>query len=154
MKYSEEKTIRVSAYTHNLNKSLVQAFVRMTEVYIRTKQSVNIADEKTMNLSFSQRTNFQKLQYFDLVKKIPSKAGYIPTLKGLNFFFGRVQCFDIVATIGKIILPYSHHAWETHSVEPQLKFIWEYLGSKEFQWKQKEEYQHEKDSAQTLLFNF
>lgn len=149
MNYHEMRTIPVHAYPHNLNTSLVIAFCKFAEEFIRTKQPVNVCNAQEFSgLDFNQRNNFQKLQYFGIVTR--SKDGYILTKFGEEFFYGEEKCAQKVATLDNEVLSYSHPAWEGEK-PVQWKYIYEYLNEQDFSWKKRPEYQEEASLQQRIF---
>lgn len=65
MKYSETCSCcdhTVTAYTHILNKSLVEALIQLVDFYNVKKCKCRLQND--LNLTKNQYNNFQKLQYF------------------------------------------------------------------------------------------
>lgn len=148
MKYKKacEKCGHTStAYTHNLNRPMVNAFVAMVDEYLSTKDLVNVY--ALSNLTYNQKCNFQKLRYFGLVDFIGSK-GWYPTDFGLEFYYGNRRVKTPVATMANRVLAPDHPAWQTHAVTRRLVHISDYL---EDFYKGRVEYQAEKSSQNTLF---
>lgn len=145
MKYSEtceccEHTL--TAYTHNLNKPMINALRQLVAFYGKNKRRANL--QKDLDLTKNQYNNFQKLQYFRLVHR--EAAGYVPTQRGVNFVKGKESVANLVATLGKNVIGYHHPAWDSHGAKPKDVSIYHYFPE---MYKQKEEYQGEK--ARTLF---
>ena len=128
----------VTAYTHRLNKPLVKALRELVDFYDDNKQIAKL--QRDLELTKNQYNNFQKLQYFGLVKRIEGK-GWLPTAKGTNFIYGAEPCMVTVGTFGKDILPLGHEAWETHNKVLETKYVQEV---DEFCYKRRAEYKAEK----------
>lgn len=148
MKYSQEKIINVPAYTHSLNKQLVEAFIEFCEVYFSRCRPINLQQD-LIDLDKNQYNNFQKLQYFNLVERIPGR-GWIPTKIGIAFYYGEKPVMNPVATLGGNVLPDNHEAWRTHSSGRRLIFIHEVCST---HYKKRPEYQAEA-SPQSSLFSY
>ena len=74
---------KMVTYTHKLNKGATIAMKRLYDVG-GTSHLDNI------QLTYSQRCNFQKLQYWGLVKPASEKSGaWVLTDRGTNFVEGR-----------------------------------------------------------------
>lgn len=135
---------QTTAYTHNLNKTLVSALDQLVTHYYKQYSPVNL--QQDLDLTKNQYNNFQKLQYFGLVRRTTN--GYYPTSKGISFTAGLTHCQNKVATLGKRILENDHPAWETTNVSPETVMIWDI---DERFYKRREDYQKEK-SNQIKLF--
>jgi len=134
----------MTAYTHNLNKPLVNALIQLTNFYWKMHKPANL--QKNLNLSKNQYNNFQKLQYFRLVKRI--EKGWLPTEDGLDFVDNKIMIQSPVATLGKNILPLYHDAWKTHSGKVRRLYISDIIG---YQYKTRPEYQEEKSNQASLI---
>jgi len=128
----------LTAYTHRLNKPLVKALRELVDFYEDNREMANL--QKDLKLTKNQYNNFQKLQYFDLVRRVET-LGWIPTKKGLNFVHGLEPCMTTVATFGKEILKYDHIAWQTHKGTIESKYIGDI---DETSYKRRTEYKEEK----------
>lgn len=106
-----------TAYTHKLGKNLVQALRQLVDWYEETKSPAHL--QRHLNLTKTQYNNFQKLQYFNLVRNIPE--GWLPTPLGIDFIYNRAMVLNTVATIENNVLSSLHGAWKTHKgKEPKL----------------------------------
>ena len=153
MKYSQSVTKDEAYYTHNLNTLMVEAFIEFYEKWKKTRTFVIVMNEKELpGLTLPQRTNFQKLKHFGLIKSVKGHNGYVPTCYGIEFYSGRKSCKNIVATFQNIPVPYDHECWETHSTFPEEKFIHEYLSMCAYSWKQRKEYQEERNTNLQLFY--
>lgn len=139
----------ITAYTHNLNKPLVGALRQLVDFYQGSQidhrvvgLACNLAND--LKLTHNQLANFQKLQYFGLVRD--TKGGWYPTQLGIDFINGVERVYSPVATFKSEVLPFSHPAWETHP-KPHV------VGVKdidETSYKQREEYANEKSCQRAL----
>ena len=127
----------ITAYTHNLNKPLIQALRQLVDFYDTNRRECNLQGD--LRLTKNQYNNFQKLQYFKLVQR--TEHGYYPTQKGSDFIYGKVPCFNSVATYGKDVLEYNHEAWVTHKSQPYKVMV---SDIDQFAYKKREEYKEEK----------
>lgn len=128
---------KISAYTHSLNKPLVQSLKAVVEHYERTGKACNL--QQHLNLTKNQYNNFQKLQYFDFV--VNTQSGWFPKQRGKDFIYGKIVVKVPVATFGKQILGENHEAWETHKKDRRVVSITDIDSTC---WKQKVSYQEEK----------
>lgn len=135
------------AYTTSLNQPMVIAFNQLVEYYLANRQPCNI--NKDLDLDHNQIANFQKLKYFGIVQNIDSKAQWIPTQKGLNFYYGNEPVIMPQAHLNNEALPDHHPAWQTHNGERKKVFITEIVDT--WPYKQKEEYRAEKGSSVPTL---
>lgn len=134
-----------AAYTHNLNAPLANAFISMVEYYEANKKPCNINSD--LGLDHEQIANFNKLRHFGIVDRIES--GWIPTKKGLSFYYGEEEILTPCASLENKTLPDDHEAWSTHLKERIYISLQDV--SKEFCYKQRPEYQEEK---RRTLFDF
>jgi len=142
---------QITAYTHNLNKPLVNALRQLVDFYQGTQIDHRITGNfcnlaRNLKLTHNQLANFQKLRYFDLV--FNNKDGWVPTQLGIDFIHGLERVYSPVATFKNEKLPFSHEAWKTHKGAPIL------VGVKdidETSYKPREEYQQEKSNQANLF---
>jgi len=135
---------QLTAYTHNLNKALVNALAQLVFFYHKERSPANL--QQDLDLTKNQYNNFQKLQYFGLVRR--TKDGYYPTSKAISFIAGTTPCYNKVATLGKTVFENDHPAWKTTNVDPELVMVWDI---DERFYKRRGDYQEEK-SNQIKLF--
>jgi len=136
----------VTAYTHHLNKNLLSALRQLVDFYEEHRKPANL--QKDLSLTKNQYNNFQKLQYFNLVKKISGSSSWFPTVVGINFIYGRDSVFNPVATFGDRVLPNDHEAWKTHTGAVKITNIRDIDVDS---YKQKEEYRDEKRNDRNLF---
>ena len=131
---------KVTAYSHRLNKPLVNALRQLVDFYENKHKGANL--QKDLNLTKNTYNNFQKLQYFGLVKRIDGTgSGWFPTESGIDFIYGRKSCYDTVMTLGKKILSPFDPLWSEKKTIPQLIMVME---MDIFAYKKREDYQAEK----------
>ncbi len=140
------RSVKVAAYTHNINRPMMIGFIRLVKCYLKTKKPVNM--NKDLGLDHNQKCNVPKLQYYDLIKNIEG-LGWVPTKLGIDFCQNKTKVLSPAATIENDVLPDSHPAWETHTKKRKMVGVYDILG---FDYKKRPEYQAEK-SAQDALFN-
>lgn len=148
MKYTEECGHCghvVTAFTHNLNKPLINLFIRFVEEYLRNPRPINVNQE--IQATHTQLCNWQKLRYFDLIKEVDGQGLWVPTSIGIDFYYGEITMLTPVATINAEVIPDDHEAWETHTRDRQWKTIREI---EETHYKKRPEYQAEKSPQQTF----
>lgn len=133
------------AYTHSINRPMVSALSQLVSFYLEHKKKANL--QKDLQLTKNQYNNFQKLQYFHLVKR--TLGGWLPTELGTAFIDGHTSVKVPVATLGKEILSDNHEAWETHSQRRQIKTVRDYM---DIGYKQREDYQAEKSPQARINF--
>lgn len=134
------------AYVYRLNKGKIAALAKLVEVYNQERRPLQM---KEIGLTNPQYTNFAHLQYWELAKLIPAPHhGWIPTPEGVMFLKGEIPIYDIVAVMGKEIMPHTHSAWETHTRLPKLVRVYDI---DETRYQQKKEFQDQK-SNQRILF--
>lgn len=127
---------QITAFTHNLNKGIVKALRVLVDFYESRKNGAGLGE---LSLTTQQYNNFQKLQYFDLIRKIDGL--WYPTSKGSEFIMGKIAVPTTSATMGKEILGYEHPAWQTHTKELEFLFVWQI---DEISYKKRPEYGAEK----------
>lgn len=150
MKYARECDCcwqKITAYTHNLNAQLIGAFEKLVEFRSKKRVPASLSD---LDLTINQYSNFQKLQYFKIVFR--NELWRQPSEKGLLFFQWKIQCENRTANFGKQTLPLDHEAWQTDSKWRKKMWIWDF--NADHKWKQKGEYQSEKQSNMKSLFSF
>lgn len=99
----------VTAYTVNLNRPLVGAFVQFAEVRVRAGEPVRKSELK---LGHSQYGNFQKLRHFGLIEKRGQRWEMTPL--GWSFLRGSARLLNPAGQFGNSTLPEGHPAWSTH----------------------------------------
>lgn len=134
----------ITAYTHNLNQPMAEAFCQMVKFYLDHRRGANL--DKDLNLTKNQFANFQKLRYFGLT--INTDNGWVPTQKGMQFYRGEISILRTVATMNNAVLPRDHEAWSSHKAPLMTIRIDQLLPT---HFKQREEYQAEKSSQMALF---
>ena len=138
---------RITMYRHNLNKQLVDWLIQLALYVQKHGKWANL--QKDLELTVNQYNNFQKLQYFDLVRRIPS--GWMITRKWLAFIKWECWVFKNVATFGKDMVSDDDPIWyDWNEYKREIVYVWEILGT---EWKTREEYQKEKWCQFSLFFN-
>ena len=132
------------AYTHTLNKPLVSALAQLVEFAEMHGKPANL--QKNLELTKNQYNNFQKLQYFGLVRRTDS--GWSPTQLGIEFIHGREKVWNRVMTIESEVLDHSHEAWVGSKKYPVLMGVSDFIYGA---YKQKVEYQTEKREQMRVL---
>lgn len=127
------------AYKHHLNKPLANALAQLVEFYKKNKRPANL--QKDLSLTKNQYNNFQKLQYFELVFRLPA-SGWIPTNKGEQFIFGEAPSPTSVTTIESEII---------RSQSMGMMYIYQI---DEKAYKTRESYQEEKGLKDPTLFDY
>lgn len=136
---------KVTAYTHNLNQPLVEAFASMVAKYLEGREPVDLAG---LNLDHKQLCNFQKLRHFGLVDFF-EKSRWFPTESGLKFYFGETSVLNPSASMGNKTLEDTHEAWDTHAKHRVRVTIANLLP---YHYKQRPQYQAER-SDQASIFD-
>lgn len=134
----------VKAYTHRLNKPMVQSFIKFVNQYKETRQPLRVGD--VPDLTTIQYNSFYKLQHFGLIKKM--EGGYLPTQRGLKFLRGEFAVQNPSASMGRKVLPLDHQAWETHSGNIKEEYIHDI---DDRYYKQRDEYLDESSNQTSLL---
>lgn len=147
MKYYENRIVKVTAYPHKLNRSLVFAFVALVEAYYATRRPLNAMTD--LGLTHNQKANFQKLKHFGIVYNVKD-GEWLPTMLGFQFYHGEVAIWDTAASIGNDTLGYDHECWKTHTRELQKIKITD-LYSLDRKYASREEYREHK--RETLFDN-
>lgn len=127
-----------TAYTLPLNKSMVAAFIRFADRYLR--EGKPIAKEE-LGLTNSQYGNFQNLRHFGVIEQREKGSGWHLTALGEAFYFGEHPLLVPVAHMGGETLPYDHEAWATHDDKPVAMMIGDIEAT---HYKKRPEYQAEK----------
>ena len=93
---------RVVEYTHKLSKGIVIGLYRL---YQRNE----VTHIKKLDLSYNQRSNFQKLKYWDLVRHAESKRNgyYEITERGKMFIEGATHVDSHVRTYRGVKIEYT-----------------------------------------------
>jgi len=132
-----------TAYVHHLNEPLVYALRQLVDYYNAVKKEANLQDD--LNLTKNQYNNFQKLQYFGLVKRIPN--GWLPTSIGIGFIEGDCRVYNRVITFDDKVLGPGDMVWSYYNVKPYLVYVSDIIG---YNYKQRSEYQREKSSQLSM----
>ena len=156
MKYQETCECcggKVTAYTHQINKSLASALRQLVKFYQDSQIDERIAGmscslQKDLNLTHNQLANFQKLKYFGLVTNTGLSGKWLPTELGIKFIAGEAKVLTPVATLGGQVLPHGTKAWDTH--KGKIKEVSVYDLDAEIFYKKREEYAEEKSSQGAL----
>lgn len=125
------------AYTHKLNKWLIDALRKIVDHYEIYGTRANV--DKDLDLTYNQQSNFQKLKYFWLVNR--NSDWRIPTSEWIRFIYWDCMSYDLVATIWWSVISYSHEARETHKTSPKMVFVYDI---DETQYKKREDYAQER----------
>lgn len=133
-----------TAYLHKINEGLVLALKQLQMFYDKEKRAANL--QKDLELTKNQYNNFQKLQYFYVVKR--TEEGWYPSTRGRDFLAGLLSIPSHAATMNGEVLTPDHEAWETHSKDVQQVMVTDFLSSS---YKTREEYQEEKGSNQLTI---
>lgn len=145
MKYQETCSHchhKATAYTHNINRHMVEAFVRLNERFRLIRRPVNINTD--LGLDHNQMCNLPKLQYYGFIRN--TKDGWIITPEGDLFLMGQpIQ--TPVATINNEVIADDHPAWKTHKTSRKWKTITEFVDHK---YKKRIEYQAEKTAQSSI----
>lgn len=137
---------KVVWYTHKLNKWLISWLDQLVRFYKKNHTWANL--QRDLDLSINIYNNFQKLQYFTLIKK--DKWGRIPTDFWIRFIEWSIPCYTTVATLWKNIIRFDHPARQTVKELPTKKFIREF--DWQYSYKKREEYQLERGFRTPTLF--
>lgn len=83
---------KMNRYRHVLNRGLVSSLIKLAQAGGQAKMS-------SLDLSYNERNNFQKLQYFGLIRKNEDMAHvWIMTDKALNFLRAGLKIESVVWT--------------------------------------------------------
>lgn len=145
MKYSETKTIEITAYCHSLSAGMVQSLIAVAKRFIETGKPVNVLD---LDLTYNQKSNFQKLKFWELVVSPEKTRGYYLTKKGVNFLKGKIQMPNKIASMENKTLSFNHPCWETTKTKPEWFYVWEYLKMDQFKFYADYEYFAEQKQTQ------
>jgi hypothetical protein len=143
MKYSQtchHCTHQVTAYTLNLNESMVQAFITFIEKFLEEGRPLKKSE---IGLTNSQYTNFPNLRYHGILA-LDGEGCIEPTELGMKFYYGEVGLMLPSAHMGGKSLPSDHPAWDTHDKPRQLKYITDLFPT---HFKQRPEFAAEKAGA-------
>lgn len=134
------------AYTHRLNRPLVSALAELATFYDKTNRPCNL--QRDLHLTKNQYNNFQKLQYFGLVRR--TQGGWYPTIIAFDFLSGKGRIPDTSASMSGDALEYAHEAWKTHEKRLRMVSVNDYL---ETTYKRQKEYQQEHIERESLFSN-
>lgn len=138
-----------ASYTLPFNRHMLNAFIQFSSQFLKDGKALK---KGQMNLTNPQYSNWQNLRHFNIIFQLDSKQ-WILTKTGEQFFRGDISIITPVAHRSGMTLEDSDPAWETHNGPRLRKYIWELLGTAEMEWKQREEFQREKNSTkQRTLF--
>lgn len=129
---------KVNAFTHNLNKKIVECFIKFIDRYREIQRPININRE--FSWSHDQLANFRKLKFFKLIKKTDDNGFWEPTTLGVEFYYGESGVMNPVGTMSGEVIGADHPAWETHTKPRRLTFI---TDVEESHFKQRQEYKDE-----------
>ena len=149
MKYSKTCNYcghKITAYTIFLNSCMVAAFCKFTEKYL-TRYGASLKKGE-IGLSNAQYTNFQNLRHFGIIQQFEKGGRWYLTSLGKNFYFGKSGVTNPAGHLDGETLEYTHEAWKTHDKPRKLTYIDSFLPH---QYKQRTEYQEEKNSKQMNL---
>jgi|TARA_Y100000310_G_scaffold270565_1_gene284485 hypothetical protein len=133
-----------TAYTANINKPLLEAFIKFVQRYYELKRSLKISEIRLTN---SQYNNFQKLKYFGIIDQAGTQGWYL-TEFGAKFYKGEAYILSPVAHIDGKALSADHPAWRTSGmVRKQIK-IYDILP---YHYKQRSEFAAEKAQQQRMV---
>lgn len=133
-----------ATYVHCLNRSLVDALRQIVDYYAAANAEANLQDD--LALTKNQYNNFQKLQYFGLVKRI--RSGWFPTSLGIDFIENNCMVYDRVMTFGDNVIGPDNVMWSNYHIKPKLVYSNDVIN--EDRYKQRSEYQKEKSSQLSL----
>jgi hypothetical protein len=126
---------KVVTYTHRINKGLTIAMKRLYD-------AGRTAHLESLPLTTSQRSNFQKLKYWGLVKQSSERSGvWVLTDRGTNFVEGRTAELSHAASYRATPVELSEEK-KKHAKLVMFKDIYPYeIQDKEtVRYKQREEY--------------
>lgn len=126
---------------------MVLAFISFAKQYEIDKVSRKKGE---LGLKNEQYSNFQNLRHFGIIQQIDSQKWIVTTL-GRLFLSGEASIPVPVAHLGGKTLSADHEAWETHGSKPEERYIWEILGSSEWEYKQHTDYAKEKSQQLKLV---
>ena len=123
MKYTKQcphcHTIQ-TAYTFQLNESVVQAFARFAEKYMELGRGLKMPE---IGLTNAQYTNFHKLGFFGLITRYAGAPEWHLTKLGRDFYYGTVGVLTPAAHMAGEVLGPTHEAWDTHEADRKTVFI-------------------------------
>jgi len=137
---------KVTAYTHRLNKNLLDGFTKLVEFYKEHNRSCSLSE---LDLNNNQYSNFQKLQYFWIARR--DENWRTPSVFWNQFFLWISPCRDVVATMWKELEIWIDHKFrQEKNKKPKILMYSDFC---DIHWyKKREEYQVEKwHSTQTLF---
>lgn len=102
---------KTNRYKHRLNKGLANALEQLCQRYIGNP--INL--QKDLILTKNQYNNFQKLQYFGLVKR--TKHGWYPTNRAMLFVKGNTTVLDTAITEGKEIIELTEELKQEYKIK-------------------------------------
>jgi hypothetical protein len=130
----------IAAYTINLNRLLVAAFIQFAEGRIRAGEPVRKSE---LRLGHSQYGNFQKLRHFGLIEKRDGQRWEMTSL-GWQWLRGQAKIHNPSGHMANAALPPEHPAWSTHEEPRRLVSITEMMPE---EWKVRAHYAAEKAGA-------
>lgn len=98
------------SHLHTLNRGLLDALAQTVEFYKKNGKGCNL--QKDIWLTKNQYNNYQKLQYFKLVKKA-EYGRWLPTEKAYLFLNGQITVLHPVLTLSGKVLSRKHEAWKS-----------------------------------------
>lgn len=130
MRYSETRTIQVSAYRHKLNSMMIKSLIKVVDEYKKTGEAVNVL--KLEGLTTNQINNFQKMKHWNLIVSPEKGAGWIPTRFAMNFLKGLYAIYDVAASLDNETLPYDHRFWKLQEKQPVSMKVHEFFEQSEY----------------------
>lgn len=138
--YHEYRTVKISAYSIDMSKDLLDAFKIFADMFIRHGRNPLKMRRLKHSFNDNQYRNFSKLQYFGIIE-LEDKVHWILTRKGEMFYQGQIPIDSPAGWIGKTIMGDHHPAWKTYRGRRRQILINEFAEKK---FKSREEYEEEK----------
>lgn len=134
-----------TAYTLPLNSSLVNAFIKFADKYLKDGKGVSKGD---IGLTNAQYSNFQNLRHFGIIRQYEKGNEWYLTDIGLAFYYGEIGLLSPVAFMGGETLPDNHPCWDTEKKQRSTIHIGDVI---QYHYKRRPEYQEDKSDQPKLL---
>lgn len=134
-----------TAYTLPLNASLVNAFVRFADKYLKTGKGIAKGE---IGLTNAQYSNFQNLRHFGIIRQYEKGNEWYLTDTGKMFYYGEIGLKSPIAFMAGETLGDNHPCWQTEKHQRKMIYIGDVIPG---YYKKRPEYKAESSSQGVLL---
>lgn len=134
-----------TAYTLPLNGSLVNAFIKFADKYLKDGKGIAKGD---IGLTNAQYSNFQNLRHYGIIRQYEKGQDWHLTDTGLAFYYGEKGLNSPIAFMAGETLPDNHPCWATEKNKRNIVRINDVIPG---YYKKRPEYQAESTRQQRLI---